>query len=71
MGKGFPCWLMVIVLAGCTTAPQRNELVQTRLQLGLDYLSLDNLPAAQRNLQQAEALAPKDYRVQLDRKSVV
>jgi len=65
MGKGFPCWLAVLLLAGCVAVPQRNARVQTRLQLGLDYLLLDNLPAARRNLQQAEELAPKDYRVQL------
>lgn len=65
MGKGFPFWLAVIVLAGCQTSQQRNDLTLTRLQLGLDYLALDNLPAAARNLRQADELAPKDYRVQL------
>ncbi|KGT92503.1 pilus assembly protein PilW [Erwinia typographi] len=65
MGKGFPLWLALLLLAGCHLSPQRNELANTRLQLGLDYLARDNLPAAQRNLQQAVALSPTDYRTQL------
>lgn len=64
MGKGFPFWLALLLVAGCHSSP-RDDLLQTRLQLGLDYLARDNLPAAQRNLQQATALSPKDYRAQL------
>jgi type IV pilus assembly protein PilF len=65
MGKGFPFWLALLLIAGCHSSSQRNELLQTRLQLGLDYLARDNLSAAGRNLHQAVVLAPNDYRVQL------
>lgn len=65
MGKGFPIWLAVLLFSGCTASVQRSELVETRLQLGLDYLALGELPFARRNLQQALTLAPQDYRCQL------
>ncbi|MGE9552328.1 type IV pilus biogenesis/stability protein PilW [Erwinia amylovora] len=64
MGKGFPIWLAVL-LVGCSQSPERNQLAQTRLQLGLEYLARGELPPAQRNLAQALRLAPKDYRCQL------
>ncbi|WP_345828560.1 type IV pilus biogenesis/stability protein PilW [Erwinia sp. HDF1-3R] len=65
MGKGLLVWLIAILMAGCSPAMPRSERVQTRLQLGLEYLTQGDLIAAQRNLRQAAALAPQDYRTQL------
>ena len=65
MGKGFPLWLALLLLTGCQQTQYPGELTQIRLQLGLDYLARDNLPAAQRNLQQAVTLSPQDYRTHL------
>lgn len=64
MGKGLLIWL-VVLLSACSQSPEYSERVQTRLQLGLEYLSRNELVAAQRNLIQALQLAPKDYRCQL------
>lgn len=65
MGKGLPIWLVALLFSGCNLSPQRSELAETRLQLGLVYLARDELAPAGRNLRQALALAPKDYRCQL------
>ncbi|WP_428943768.1 type IV pilus biogenesis/stability protein PilW [Pantoea sp. FN060301] len=65
MHKGIVPGLIILVLTGCGPSAQRSELAQTRLQLGLSYLALNELPAAKRNLQQAVQLAPEDYRTQL------
>lgn len=64
MGKGFPVWL-VLLLVACSQSPQHSQLALTRLQLGLAYLEQDELEQAGRNLTQALRLAPGDYRSQL------
>jgi len=65
MRKGMMA-VVLMLLVGCqSTAPKNNTLVETRLQLGLAYLARGDLDAAQRNLQRALTLAPKDYRTQL------
>lgn len=65
MHKGFVPGVIMLVLTGCGPSAPRSELAQTRLQLGLSYLALDELAAAKRNLHQAVALAPDDYRTRL------
>jgi len=57
--------VVIVLLAGCQTTLPRDDLVETRLQLGLAYLARGDLDAAQRNLQRALTLAPDDYRTQL------
>ncbi|WP_051937166.1 MULTISPECIES: type IV pilus biogenesis/stability protein PilW [Erwinia] len=65
MGKGIPACLLAVLLTGCAMPHPHSELAQTRLQLGLEYLAVNDLAAAQRNLRQAVALAPEDYRAHL------
>lgn len=57
--------LLGMLLSGCQRPPQRESLVDTRLQLGLAWLARGELSAAERNLQRALALAPEDYRTRL------
>ncbi|AUX73402.1 type IV pilus biogenesis/stability protein PilW [Erwinia pyrifoliae] len=57
--------MLLLLLVGCQTSPQRHVRVETRIQLGLAYLSKGNMDAARRNLQRALSQAPDDYRVQL------
>lgn len=57
------------LLAGCSSskpAPeQATGALQTRLELGMAYLSQGNMDGAKSNLQQAVKGAPDDYRTQL------
>ncbi len=61
----------VCLLAGCSGSKKESEQVtatgasQTRLELGMAYLSQGNLDAAKQNLQKAVEGAPDDYRAQL------
>jgi len=61
--------LATTLLAGCSGSSSKNAAQpqgnQTRLQLGLAYLSQGDLPAARQNLEKALAAAPQDYRNQL------
>ncbi|MTD28546.1 type IV pilus biogenesis/stability protein PilW [Erwinia sorbitola] len=65
MQAGIVALLLVVLLAGCQTSPQPDALVETRIQLGMAWLSRGNNDAARRNLQRAIHLAPGDYRTQL------
>lgn len=65
MGKGLRLWLAALLLFGCSQTAQHGELAGTRLQLGLAWLAQDRLAPAERNLRQALALAPDDYRCRL------
>ena len=67
MRKGLRCLLALamLMLAGCSGQKQSSASGQIRLQLGLIYLSQDDLPAARRNLQRAFQDASEDYRVLL------
>lgn len=67
MRNGLRCLMVlaVVMLPGCGNQGQFTDRGETRLQLGLLYLSQDALPAARRNLQRALQAAPKDYRVLL------
>lgn len=56
---------VIVLLAGCQAPAQRDDLVNTRLQLGLAYLVRGDMDAANRNFQRALSLAPHDYRTQL------
>jgi len=53
------------VVTGCVTAPPVHHAADIRLQLGLHYLAVNDFAAATRNLQRAQHMAPKDYRVPL------
>ncbi len=53
------------VVTGCVTGPSSHRAADIRLQLGLHYLAANNLAAAERNLLQAQRVAPEDYRVPL------
>ncbi|MEH2922369.1 type IV pilus biogenesis/stability protein PilW [Samsonia erythrinae] len=59
--------LATLLLAGCAQSPLARSTVvaQTRLQLGLAYLTHNNLNSARQNLEKAVAIAPQDYRTQL------
>ncbi|CCG88030.1 type IV pilus biogenesis/stability protein PilW [Erwinia piriflorinigrans] len=57
--------VLLILLVGCAASPPNNTQVETRIQLGLAYLSKGHMDAARRNLQRALGQAPDDYRVQL------
>jgi len=62
--------ISLCLLLGCSgskPAPDTQQLQagQTRLQLGIAYLSQGNMPAAKDNLQKALDAAPDDYRTQL------
>jgi len=65
MGKGLLFLLVALLFSGCGLTSQRSELAGTRLQLGLAWLAQDELALAERNLRQAVALAPNDYRCRL------
>lgn len=65
MNTGMMASLLLLLLVGCQTSPQRDLQVETRIQLGMAYLSRGDLDAARRNLQRALSQAPDDYRVQL------
>lgn len=56
---------VLLLLVGCQTPPQSDALVETRIQLGMAYLSRGHHDAARRNFQRAIQLAPRDYRTQL------
>ena len=53
------------VVTGCVTGSSSHRAADIRLQLGLHYLAANNLAAAERNLLQAQRVAPADYRVPL------
>ncbi|WP_139802774.1 type IV pilus biogenesis/stability protein PilW [Rouxiella badensis] len=60
----------VCLLAACSGSKQppveaASGAPQTQLQLGMEYLSQGNMPAAKANLQQAVDASPQDYRNQL------
>ncbi|CAO96072.1 type IV pilus biogenesis/stability protein PilW [Erwinia tasmaniensis] len=57
--------VLLILLVGCQASPPNITRVETRIQLGLAYLSKGNTDAARRNLRRALRQAPDDYRVQL------
>lgn len=61
--------LAASLLVGCSSSkPDKDEpaaAVQTRLQLGLEYLNQGDMQSARKNLQKALDVAPKDYRTQL------
>ncbi|KAB7895681.1 type IV pilus biogenesis/stability protein PilW [Rouxiella sp. S1S-2] len=69
--KGFfTASVAVCLLAACSSSKQPPvEAVtgapQTQLQIGMNFLSQGNMPAAKSNLQQAVDTAPQDYRNQL------
>lgn len=65
MAKGLWLGLVALLLFGCSQTAERSELARTRLQLGLAWLAQDELVPAERNLRQALALAPDDYRCSL------
>ncbi|KQN48942.1 type IV pilus biogenesis/stability protein PilW [Rahnella rivi] len=61
--------LAASLLAGCSSSPKETQSAtgasQTRLELGMAYLSQGNMDAAKQNLQKAADSAPDDYRTQL------
>ncbi len=64
-GLRYAVFTLLFLVSGCVTETKNPAAAQTRLQLGLIYLAQGELDAAQRNLQRAQLIAPKDYRVQL------
>ncbi|PIJ52311.1 type IV pilus biogenesis/stability protein PilW [Erwinia sp. OLTSP20] len=66
MGKGLPVLVTLsVLLCGCQQTARQQALAETRLQLGLALMARNAMSAAAQNLDEAERLAPNDYRVQL------
>lgn len=61
--------LAASLLIGCAGSPTEtvssSVAVQTRLQLGLEYLKQGDMQAAKQNLQKAVDAEPEDYRTQM------
>lgn len=66
MCKGLHALLLsAFLISGCASDTVSQSAAELRLQLGLKYLALGDLTAAQRNLLKAEAVLSQDHRLQL------
>ncbi len=70
--KWYNVFLTTLLLMGCSGVlwdksdqSSTRAAVQTRLQLGMEYLARGDLNAARRNFEKALNTDPRDYRVQL------